>query len=90
PVGKEVDVVILRDGKEETVKVKLGQLQDTTDEKASTDDQQTDDGDSGVIAPEDNDGGDDQAQDQTPEVREAPQSVLGMNLVVLSNELRTE
>ncbi|RSC36099.1 Do family serine endopeptidase [Agrobacterium sp. FDAARGOS_525] len=90
PVGKEFDVVILRDGKEETVKVKLGQLQDTTDEKASTDDQQTDDGDSGVIAPEDNDGGDDQAQDQTPEVREAPQSVLGMNLVVLSNELRTE
>ncbi|MQB10749.1 Do family serine endopeptidase [Agrobacterium sp. ICMP 6402] len=90
PVGKEVDVVILSDGKEETVKVKLGQLQDTTDEKAATEDPQAEDGDGGVVAPEDDGGTDDQAQDQTPEVREAPQSVLGMNLVVLSNELRTE
>ncbi|AYM05926.1 MULTISPECIES: Do family serine endopeptidase [Agrobacterium] len=90
PVGKDVDVVILRDGKEETVKVKLGQLQDATDEKASAEDQQSEDGDGGVVAPEDDGGTDDQAQDQTPEVREAPQSVLGMNLVVLSNELRTE
>jgi serine protease Do len=90
PVGKEVDVVVYRDGKEETVKVKLGQLQDTTDEKASTDDPQGEDGDGSMVAPDDKDGGDDQAQDQTPEVREAPQTVLGMNLVVLSNELRTE
>ncbi len=90
PVGKDVDVVILRDGKEETVKVKLGQLQDATDEKASAEDRQSEDGDGGVVAPEDDGGADDQAQDQTPEVREAPQSVLGMNLVVLSNELRTE
>lgn len=90
PVGKEVDVVVYRDGKEETVKVKLGQLQDTTDEKASTEDQQSEDGDGGMVVPDDKDGGDDQAQDHTPEVREAPQSVLGMNLVVLSNELRTE
>lgn len=90
PVGKEVDVVILRDGKEETVKVKLGQLQDTTDEKAATEDPQAEDGDGGVVAPDDDGGTDDQAQDQTPEVREAPQSVLGMNLVVLSNELRAE
>ncbi|KNY34929.1 Do family serine endopeptidase [Agrobacterium sp. 22-211-1] len=90
PVGKEVDVVILRDGKEETVKVKLGQLQDTTEEKAATEDPQAEDGDGGVVAPDDDGGTDDQAQDQTPEVREAPQSVLGMNLVVLSNELRTE
>ena len=90
PVGKEVDVVVYRDGKEETVKVKLGQLQDTTDEKASTDDPQGEDGDGSMVSPDDKDGGDDQAQDQTPEVREAPQTVLGMNLVVLSNELRTE
>ncbi len=89
PVGKEVDVVVLRDGKEETLKVKLGQLLDTPDEKASTDDPQAEDGDGGVVTPDDG-GSDDQAQDQTPEVREAPQSVLGMNLVVLSNELRAE
>ncbi|WP_216329973.1 Do family serine endopeptidase [Rhizobium sp. X9] len=89
PVGKEVDVVVLRDGKEETLEVKLGQLLDTPDEKASTDDPQAEDGDGGVVTPDDG-GSDDQAQDQTPEVREAPQSVLGMNLVVLSNELRAE
>lgn len=90
PVGKEVDVVVLRDGRQETVKVKLGQLQDAADEKASGDDPQADDGDSGEVAPEDDGATDDKAQDQTPEVREAPQSVLGMNLVVLSNELRSE
>ncbi len=49
PVGKEVDVVVYRDGKEETVKVKLGQLQDTTDEKASAEDQQSEDGDGGTL-----------------------------------------
>lgn len=90
PVGKEVDVVVFRDGKEETVKVKLGQLQDAPDEKAATDDPQAEDGDGGMVVPDDKGGSDDQAQDQTPEVREAPQRVLGMNLVVLSNELRTE
>ncbi|MDS7597490.1 Do family serine endopeptidase [Agrobacterium tumefaciens] len=90
PVGKEVDVVVLRDGKEQTVKVKLGQLQDTADEKASAEDPQGEDGDGGVIAPEEDGGTDGQAQDQSPEVREAPQAVLGMNLVMLSDELRTE
>ncbi|UXS01981.1 Do family serine endopeptidase [Agrobacterium tumefaciens] len=90
PVGKEVDVVVLRDGKEQTVRVKLGQLQDAADEKASADEQQGEDGDGTVVVPEDDDGADDQAQDQTPEVREAPQAVLGMNLVMLSDELRTE
>ncbi len=90
PVGKEVDVVVLRDGKEQTVRVKLGQLQDAADEKASADEQQGEDGDGSVVVPEDDDGADDQAQDQTPEVREAPQAVLGMNLVMLSDELRTE
>ncbi|MDZ7926018.1 MAG: PDZ domain-containing protein [Agrobacterium sp.] len=90
PVGKEVDVVVFRDGKEETVKVKLGQLLDAPDEKAATEDPQAEDGDGGMVVPDDKGGTDDQAQDQTPEVREAPQRVLGMNLVVLSNELRTE
>lgn len=33
PVGKEVDVVVVRKGKEQTVKVTLGRLEDTTDAK---------------------------------------------------------
>ncbi|MBD0414763.1 DegQ family serine endoprotease [Tianweitania sp. Rool2] len=40
PVGKEVDVVLMRKGKEETVKVKLGRLEDSTD-TAEADDQDT-------------------------------------------------
>ncbi|MRG56922.1 serine protease Do [Phyllobacterium sp. YR620] len=38
PVGKEVDVVVIRKGKEQTVKVKLGRLEDT-DQQAKKDDQ---------------------------------------------------
>src|SRR5690606_20795294 len=38
PVGKAVDVVVLRDGKEETVKVTLGRLEDSpSDEDAEED-----------------------------------------------------
>ena len=37
PVGKEVDVVVLRDGKEQTVKVTLGRLEDS-DQAAAADD----------------------------------------------------
>lgn len=33
PVGKEVDVVVVRKGKEQTVKVTLGRLEDTADAK---------------------------------------------------------
>lgn len=35
PVGKDVNVVVLRKGKQETVKVKLGQLQDTKKEASA-------------------------------------------------------
>ncbi len=41
PVGKEVDVVVVRKGKEQTVKVKLGRLEDG-DKLASNDDAQDD------------------------------------------------
>ncbi|MDM9629634.1 DegQ family serine endoprotease [Rhizobium sp. S152] len=46
PVGKEVDVLVLRDGKEQTVKVKLGRLEDS-DEAASNDSEPN-----GVINPD--------------------------------------
>lgn len=92
PVGKEVDVVILRDGKEQTVKVKLGQLQDSADEQqpgAGSDDAMPEDGEGGEMAdPKNNDG--DQTEQQAPDQREAPQTVLGMNLVTLTDELRAE
>jgi serine protease Do len=38
PVGKEVDVVVLRDGKEQTVKVTLGRLEDSDQAAANSDD----------------------------------------------------
>lgn len=92
PVGKEVDVAILRDGKEQTVKVKLGQLQDTAEEKqpgASSDDAMPDDGENGEMTePQDNN--DTMTEQQAPDQREAAQTVLGMNLVMLTDELRTE
>ncbi|NGO62853.1 Do family serine endopeptidase [Rhizobium daejeonense] len=55
-VGSDVDVVILRDGKEETVKVKLGRLEDEQQAKseepaASGEDTAPEDG--GEVAPED-------------------------------------
>jgi serine protease Do len=62
PVGKEVDVVILRDGKEQTVKVTLGRLEDS--DQAAANDASPDDGsqdDGGVINP-DPDGNDDMDQ----------------------------
>ncbi|WP_320200436.1 Do family serine endopeptidase [Agrobacterium sp. rho-13.3] len=92
PVGKEVDVVVLRDGKEQTLKVKLGQLQDTAEDKqpgAGSEDGAPDGGESGEMT-EPNDKGSDQTEQQAPELREAPQTVLGMNLVTLTDELRTE
>jgi len=48
PVGKEVDVVVLRDGKEQTVKVTLGRLEDS-DQAAAAGDNSSDDG---VINPD--------------------------------------
>ncbi|MBB3655430.1 serine protease Do [Rhizobium sp. BK650] len=46
-VGKQVDVVVLRDGKEQTVKVTLGRLEDS-DQAAANDNS----GDDGVINPD--------------------------------------
>lgn len=92
PVGKEVDVVVLRDGKEQTVKVKLGQLQDNAEEQqpaAGSDDAMPEGGDGGEMQdPKGNDG--DKTEQQTPDQREAPQTVLGMNLMTLTDELRAE
>ncbi len=92
PVGKEVDVIVLRDGKEQTVKVKLGQLQDSADEQqpgAGSDDAMPENGEGGEMT-DPNDKSGDQTEQQAPDQREGPQTVLGMNLVTLTDELRTE
>lgn len=64
PVGKEVDVLVLRDGKEQTVKVTLGRLEDS-DQAAAAGDNSSDDG---VINPDPGENNDmdepDQGDDQ--------------------------
>jgi serine protease Do len=77
PVGREVDVDILRDGKEQTVKVTLGRLEDNdqaasaggdkTEPGLAPDDNDNGGGDDGVLSPdqgEGDDGTDGQDQDQ--------------------------
>ncbi|MBB5573457.1 MULTISPECIES: Do family serine endopeptidase [Rhizobium] len=64
PVGKEVDVVIMRDGKQQTVKVTLGRLEDS-DQAAAASSGDSNQGDKGGgdkaprLAPNDKGGGND-------------------------------
>ncbi len=99
PVGKEVDVVVLRDGKEQTVKVKLGRLEDS-DQAAANDADNKD----GVINPDPSENqdmdepDDDQAQpvpdgkgkpaEKAPDAKADTKSVLGLSLSLLSAETR--
>ncbi|MBX4992070.1 serine protease Do [Rhizobium binae] len=102
-VGKEVDVVVLRDGKEQSVKVKLGRLEDS-DQAAAGGAAPDGSQDDGVITP-DPDENDDMDQpdtgDQAPPVPGAPapdqgqvspdatpKNVLGLSLSLLSPETR--
>ncbi len=55
-VGADVDVVVLRDGKEETLRVKLGRLEDEQQAKADEPSQEPSDGDGESVTPPD-DGG---------------------------------
>ncbi|MNL34401.1 putative periplasmic serine endoprotease DegP-like precursor [compost metagenome] len=78
PVGKEVDVVILRDGKQQTVKVTPGRLEDSVQSAdADGEDPQADD------APETNDG-----SDQGAEQSKEPVKAYGMTIAVLDEERR--
>ncbi|MGV4795145.1 Do family serine endopeptidase [Rhizobium sp. F40D2] len=102
-VGKEVDVVVLRDGKEQTVKVKLGRLEDS-DQAAASDDAAPDGSqDDGVITPDPGENNDmdepdsgDQAQPAPPDQHQGevspdaatPKNVLGLSLSLLSAETR--
>jgi serine protease Do len=100
PVGKAVDVVVLRDGKEQTVKVTLGRLEDSDQAAAATDGGESH---GGVINPDPDENQDmdqpdgDQAQPMpdgkgkpaqpAPDAADA-KSVLGLSLSALSAETR--
>jgi serine protease Do len=99
PVGKDVDVVVLRDGKEQTVKVRLGRLEDS--DQAAANDATPDNSQGGVINPDPDENQDmdqpntgDQNQpvpdgkgQVTPDTA-TPKNVLGLSLSLLSAETR--
>jgi serine protease Do len=81
PVGKEVDVVIMRDGKEQTVKVTLGRLEDSVQSaSAETDEPEGPEGNDEPNA----DNGADQGAEQSTEPAEA----YGMAIAALDDEKR--
>jgi serine protease Do len=83
PVGKAVDVVVLRDGKEVTVKVTLGRLEDSAAEaKDETGEPATPEGEGQM--PEDGDQGEEQNGGEQQETA----SALGMTIAVLDEEQR--
>lgn len=82
PVGKAVDVVIMRDGKEQTVKVTLGRLEDSA-QSASADD--SDEPDS-TDEPDANNG--DQGNNQGAEQSKEPVKAYGMTIAPLGEEQR--
>lgn len=82
PVGKEVDVVVLRDGQEQTVKVTLGRLEDSAENE---------DQDSDPLAPQGEDqapGADDSTETPQDETTDAPTVTLGMTFAALDEEQR--
>jgi serine protease Do len=92
PVGKQVDVLVQRDGKQQTVKVTLGRLEDSadTDDNDDGDDngQQTPDGNGGGnSAPGNKQGQNDQQKDDQKAARE-PVTLFGMTVAPLDAEQR--
>lgn len=86
PVGREADVVVVRNGKEKTVQVKLGLLveTDSSDENTDIDDEEEgDDGKAGTVAP---------APPVDADKKKGDEKIilLGMELAVLTDERRKE
>ncbi|MFK0685084.1 Do family serine endopeptidase [Ochrobactrum sp. BD67] len=86
PVGKEVEIVVVRQGEEKTVKVKLGRLvEDDKSTEAATEDQaplpEGEGGDEGVETPD---------TPKKEQKSEAGPSVLGMKLSELNDDVRGE
>ncbi|OWV90356.1 serine protease [Rhizobium sp. R635] len=70
-VGKQVDVVVLRDGKEQTVKVTLGRLEDS-DQAAASNDANPDGSQDGVITPDPDENDDMDQPDTGDQAQPAP------------------
>ncbi|CDZ61534.1 Do family serine endopeptidase [Neorhizobium galegae] len=83
PVNKEVDVVILRDGKQQTVKVTLGRLEDSADPEEEDDQPALPEGQGENKTPNNNAPG-----DQKGELSQDPAAAFGMTLAVLDEERR--
>jgi serine protease Do len=95
PVGKEVDVVVLRDGKQQTVKVTLGRLEDSNQAAAADDknapslapDDNSNKGDSknrdGVINPDQGDNGDDSSDGDQENPAPAPGAEMTQDVLGL-------
>jgi serine protease Do len=82
-VDKQVDVVILRDGKEQTVKVTLGRLEDSVDSE--------EDSDKPAAPPEQSENKDPQPKapdNQSDDAGKGPAATFGMTLAVLDEEKR--
>ncbi|UIK03479.1 Do family serine endopeptidase [Neorhizobium galegae] len=83
PVNKEVDVVILRDGKQQTVKVTLGRLEDSADPEEEDDQPALPEGQGENKTPNNNAPG-----DQKGELSQDPAAAFGMTLAVLDEDRR--
>jgi serine protease Do len=81
PVGKAVDVVIMRDGKEQTVKVTLGRLEDSAQSASADDGDETD-----SAEPDANSG--DQGSNPGAEQSKEPVQAYGMTIAPLGEEQR--
>ncbi|OIS95271.1 Do family serine endopeptidase [Brucella cytisi] len=86
PVGKDVEIVVVRQGEEKTVKVKLGRLvEDDKSTEAATEDQaplpEGEGGDEGVETPD---------TSKKEQKSDAAPSVLGMKLSELNDDVRGE
>ncbi|KAB2674143.1 Do family serine endopeptidase [Brucella tritici] len=86
PVGKEVEIVVVRQGEEKTVKVKLGRLvEDDKSTEAATEDQaplpEGEGRDEGTVTPD---------TPKKEQKSDAAPSVLGMKLSELNDDVRGE
>ncbi|MCB5201988.1 DegQ family serine endoprotease [Neorhizobium sp. T786] len=83
PVGKAVDVVVLRDGKKQTVKVTLGRLEDSAAEaEDETEETTTPEGEEQT--PDDGQ----QSEEQNGEQQQEPATALGMTVAPLDEGQR--
>ncbi|MBP1846673.1 serine protease Do [Rhizobium petrolearium] len=83
PVGKDVDVVILRDGKEQTVKVPLGRLEDSAQAEDDAEQPSLPEGQGQDMSPDNG-----APDDQKGEADQGPAVTFGMTLAVLDEERR--